>query len=169
MSSPPVGPVRGVAPVSAAGALLRAEILAVAQATLEAALDGPGTPQAPPKAGTAAPTAPATGAPPTAAPRAAPAPPNPAAQAVDAARATAAQRQGSLAPLFADLAQAVSSPALPPALRAVISQVLALRTPLGGPLTAETVRQAVAQSGLFLEAHLAQSAPGAPPPSRAPA
>lgn len=164
MSSPPVGPVRGVPPVSAAGSLLRAEILAVEQATLEAALDGSGTPAATPKAGTAALTAPATGAPPTAAPRSAPAPPNPAAQAVDAARATAAQRQGSLAPLFADLAQAVSSPALPPALRAVISQVLALRTPLAAPLTAETVRQAVAQSGLFLEAHLAQAAPDAPPP-----
>ena len=158
MSSPPVGPVTGVPPVSAAGALLRVEILAAAEATLEALLGGAATPEAS-KPATAA--APVTDAQPAAAPA------NPVAQAVDAARATAAQRQGSLAPLFADLAQAVSSPALSPALRAVIDQVLALRTPVAGPLTAETVRQAVAQSGLFLEAHLAQPVPSASsvPPS----
>jgi hypothetical protein len=80
--------------------------------------------------------------------------PNPVRQAVDAARADAAGRQASLAPLFANLAEALAAPALPAPIRAAIGQLLALRTPLAAPLTAETTRQAVAQSGLFLEAHM---------------
>jgi hypothetical protein len=88
--------------------------------------------------------------------------PNPVAQAVSVARAEAAGRQGSLAPLMADLAQAQESPALPAPVRAAIGQVLALQTPLAGPLTAQVVARAVAQSGLFLEAHLA-GAQGQPP------
>jgi hypothetical protein len=89
-------------------------------------------------------------------------PPDPLKQAVDAARASAAGRQASLAPLFADLSQALARPDLPGAIKAAISQILAFQLPSSGPFTAEIVRQAVAQSGLFLEAHLAQAAPGAP-------
>jgi hypothetical protein len=93
-----------------------------------------------------------------------PTPANPVAQAVDAARTTAAVRQGSLAPLFADLTQAAASPALPPALRAAVSQVLALQLPTDAPVTAETLKQAVSQSGLFLEAHLAAAPANASAP-----
>ncbi|MGH6910966.1 MAG: flagellar hook-length control protein FliK, partial [Phenylobacterium sp.] len=74
--------------------------------------------------------------------------------AVDAARADAAGRQASLAPLFADLAEALNAPDLPAPTKAAIGQLLALRTAFAAPLTAETIRQAVAQSGLFLEAHV---------------
>jgi len=93
---------------------------------------------------------------PDAGPTAQPAPPlpNPVRQAVDAARADAAGRQASLAPLFADLAETLSSPTLPAPVKAAIGQLLALRTTFTAPLTAETIRQAVAQSGLFLEAHM---------------
>ena len=90
--------------------------------------------------------------------------PNPIRQAVDAARADAAGRQAGSAPLFADLAEALRAPDLPAPIKAAIGQLLALRTPLTGPITAETVRQALAQSGLFLEAHLLQAPPGEPPP-----
>jgi hypothetical protein len=91
-------------------------------------------------------------------PAAPPAPPlpSPVRQALDAARADAAGRQASLAPLFADLSEAVNAPGLPARIRAAIGQLLALRTSLAAPLTAETIRQAVAQSGLFLEAHMRQ-------------
>ncbi|HEX3366796.1 flagellar hook-length control protein FliK [Phenylobacterium sp.] len=90
-------------------------------------------------------------------------PANAVAQAVTVARADAAGRQAGLAPLMADLAQVEESPALPAAVRAAIGQVLNLQTPLDGPLTAQVVARAVAQSGLFLEAHLAAN-PGAPVP-----
>jgi hypothetical protein len=98
--------------------------------------------------------------------KAAPAPPqavDPVRQAVDVARASAATRQTSLAPLFADLAQAQAAPALPVDVKAAIGQLLALRMPFSGPITVEGVRQAIAQSGLFLEARLtATEAPAIP-------
>ena len=100
----------------------------------------------------------------------APAPPNPVKQAVDVAKADAAGRQASLAPLFADLAEAHGAPDLPAAVKQAIGQLLALRTPLDGPITAETVRQAIARSGLFLEARLNDRAPpgeAAPPDLKA--
>jgi hypothetical protein len=75
------------------------------------------------------------------------------------ARAAAAGRQASLAPLLADLAQAIASPAFSGQTKAAIAQVLALQTPIDGPFTAEVFKDAVAQSGLFLEAHLARLAP----------
>jgi hypothetical protein len=84
-------------------------------------------------------------------------------QAVDSAKAAAAGRQASLAPLFADLAQAQSAPDLTAVIKAAINQILALRTPLDGPLTADALEQAVARSGLFLEARLAASAPASEP------
>ena len=161
MALPPVAPIPGVTPVSPEAAALRLAIITQTSAVLGSILDSGAGAEAPVsgKAGTTTPAPPAAPAPSPAA-----APPSPLAQAVDTARAAAAQRQGGLSPLFADLAQVAASPTLPPALRAAIGQVLALRTPLSGPLTAETVRQAVAQSGLFLEAHLAQTPPGAPAP-----
>jgi hypothetical protein len=157
VSNPTISPVTGIPPASAPSAL-RAEILAAAEATLEGIVESATTPAQAKPAATA--TKATTTSTTTAVQPAAP-PPNAVAHAVDVARAIAAQRQAGLAPLFADLAQAVNSPALPPALRAAIGRVLALQTPINGPLTAETVRQAVAQSGLFLEAHLAQASPGA--------
>lgn len=84
------------------------------------------------------------------------------AQTLDVARAAAAGRQASLAPLLANLAQALTSPDLPPPFRAAITQVLALRTPADGPITAETIRRGVAQSGLFLEARIAHGQPATP-------
>jgi hypothetical protein len=131
MSVPPIGPL-------AAG--LRVEAAATAEEVLAAAVNAAMSPE--------------TATPPVASTP----PPGPIAPAVDAARAAAAGRQGSLAPLFANLAQALASPDLPAPLRVAIGQVLALQTPLSAPLTAQTILQLVAQSGLFLEAHLAQAA-----------
>mgnify|MGYP001554826328 CR=1 FL=1 len=56
--------------------------------------------------------------------------------------------------LFADLVEVLSAPGLPAPVKAAIGQLLALPTVFTAPLTAETIRQAVAQSGLFLEAHM---------------
>ncbi|WP_372786072.1 flagellar hook-length control protein FliK [Phenylobacterium sp.] len=145
-----------VAPISPAAALLRAQILGAAETELMALI---GAVQEP---ATAAPEALKKTAPPTAAPPAPP--PDPVRQAVATAKAQAAGQQTSLAPLFANLAQALTRPGLPAPVQAAIGQVLQLQTPVEGPFTAETIRQAVAQSGLFLEAHLAQAAPDAPPP-----
>ena len=92
----------------------------------------------------------------------APAAASPVAQAVDTARTAAAVEQGSLAPLFADLAETLSVPTLPAPIRAAIAQVLALQLPAEGPIAPDHVRQAIAQSGLFLEANLAS--PGRQPP-----
>ena len=133
MSVPPIGPV---------AAALRAELLAAAEAELAEALGAVARP-----AGETASSTPS--------PAAATAP-------LDLARAAAAARQGSLAPLFADLARAATSPELPAPLRAAVAQVLALRAPLDGPVTAETMMRAAAQSGLVLEAHLADGSD--PPP-----
>lgn len=80
-------------------------------------------------------------------------------QAVAVARAEAAGRQAALGPVLADLARALDAPALPPTLKAAISRVLAFQTPTDRPPTGETIRMAVAQSGLFLEANLAAGRP----------
>lgn len=88
-------------------------------------------------------------------------PPAPATDPVTVARAAAAGRQANLGPVLANLEQALASNALPASLRAAVAQVLALRLSTGTPITGETVRQAVAESGLFLEARLAS---GAAPP-----
>ncbi len=85
--------------------------------------------------------------------------PNPNELAVNLARAEAAARQGSLAPLLADLAQAFSILTLPKEVKAAIAEVLALQTPTDEPVTTQTIKGAVAQSGLFLEAHLAGPTP----------
>ena len=135
-----------LAPISPAAAALRAQVIGAAESELIGALAAAQDLTAPaPKAPTAA-------------------PPDPVKQAIDTVRAAAAGRQASLAPLLADLVQAQASPALPPALRAAIGQVLALQTPLDVPPGADAVKQAVAQSGLFLEAHLAAAGPDPAPP-----
>lgn len=68
---------------------------------------------------------------------------------------TAAARQSGLAPLFADLAVAVASPALPQAVRLAAGQVMAKRLPITSGVSADTLAKAVAGSGLFLETGLA--------------
>ncbi|WP_296595449.1 hypothetical protein, partial [Phenylobacterium sp.] len=83
-------------------------------------------------------------------------------RALAGARTEAAGRQDQMGPIFADLARALDAPALPPALKAAIARVLAFQAPTDRPPTAETIRTAVAQSGLFLEANLAAGRPMAP-------
>jgi hypothetical protein len=88
---------------------------------------------------------------------AAPLPPT----AVETALQTAASRQGGLAPLMADLAIAVQTPSLPGVVHDAAARVLALRPSLAQAPTGADLKQALAQSGLMLEAHLA--ADGTPP------
>ncbi|HEU0083887.1 MAG TPA: flagellar hook-length control protein FliK [Bradyrhizobium sp.] len=87
--------------------------------------------------------------------------------AVSAAAQTAATRQNSLAPLFANLQAAVRSDVLPPQLQQTIAQMLALRPKLGQNLSADTVKNAFQSSGLFLEQSLA-SGHALPSPAGAP-
>lgn len=67
----------------------------------------------------------------------------------------AAARQGGLAPLMADLAQAADHPGLPGQVRAAAGQVLAQALSSDRPVSAGDVAKAMTQSGLFLEARLA--------------
>jgi hypothetical protein len=145
MSSSPVAPI-SVAPVATTAALMRAEILGAAETELIALLGAAPNLEAATAHGSTT----------------APAPANPVAQAVDTARTAAAVEQASLAPLFADLTETLSAPNLPAPIRAAIAQVLAQQLPADGPIAPEDVRQAIARSGLFLEADLAS--PGRPPP-----
>ena len=131
-----------VPPISPAAAALRAQIIGAAETSLVAALG-----QAP-----EAETPPTTRQP----------LPDPVQQAVITARTAAAGRQAGLAPMFADLQQALKSPTLPPQIRAAVSQLLSLPLPVGEPLPGEAVRRAVTQSGLFLEANLAATPAAAP-------
>jgi hypothetical protein len=75
--------------------------------------------------------------------------------AVEIASETAATRQQSLGPLFANLAAAAASNSLPPALQEAVTQVLAQQASLEPGLTGSNVQAAFQQSGLFLEASLA--------------
>lgn len=77
--------------------------------------------------------------------------------AVSAAVQTAAARQGSLSPLFANLGVAASSPVLPQTLQQAAAQLLAQRTPLSENLTGDALKAAFRNSGLFLEQGLASS------------
>ena len=83
-------------------------------------------------------------------------PPSPLRQAVDTARAEAASRQAGVGTLLADLGKALESPALPLALKTAIRAVLSQQLSTTPPPTAEALKGAVAKSGLFLEAQLAQ-------------
>ncbi len=68
---------------------------------------------------------------------------------------TAAVKQGSLAPLIADLALALETPGLPPSVRNAAARVLAQAGPLAQGVSGPDIAKAFAQSGLFLEARLA--------------
>jgi hypothetical protein len=75
--------------------------------------------------------------------------------AVSAAAQTAATRQGSLAPLFANLSVVAVSEALPAKLQQAVAPLLALRPYLDQNLTGNDVKAAFKSSGLFLESSLA--------------
>jgi hypothetical protein len=75
--------------------------------------------------------------------------------AVSVATEAAVTRQGSLAPLFADLGAAATSNNLPPSLQNAVRDVLAQQTPLAENLSGDDVQAAFQGSGLFLEASLA--------------
>src|SRR5882757_10796196 len=75
--------------------------------------------------------------------------------AVSAAAQTAATRQGSLAPLFANLSVVAVSDALPAKLQQAAAPLLALRPNLDQSLTGNDVKAAFKSSGLFLESSLA--------------
>jgi len=94
----------------------------------------------------------------TSAPQLAPAPAADPTVALQAAVRSAAATQGSLAPLFAEIAAAANLPALPAAVQREAMRLLSLRPQLDGNLVAEDLKQAFANSGLFLEAQLAESA-----------
>ncbi|KQW22606.1 hypothetical protein ASC80_04380 [Afipia sp. Root123D2] len=78
--------------------------------------------------------------------------------AVSAAVQSAAARQGSLAPLFANLGVAVSLETLPPEVQKAAAQLLSSRPELGPSLTGDAVKSAFRNSGLFLEQTLASQA-----------
>jgi hypothetical protein len=106
----------------------------------------------------------------TAAPQLAPAPAADPTVALQAAVRSAAATQGSLAPLFAEIAAAANLPALPEPVQREAMRLLSLRPQLDGNLAAAGLKQAFANSGLFLEAQLAESAqPSAGSSANAPA
>ncbi|WP_439409815.1 flagellar hook-length control protein FliK [Bradyrhizobium sp. DASA03076] len=90
--------------------------------------------------------------------------------AVTAASAEAVTKQGSQAPLFANLASVVSGSNLPAGLKQAVLDVLAQQTPLNMALDGGDIESAFQKSGLFLEASLAAGAtpqPGAVPDLKA--
>jgi len=89
----------------------------------------------------------------------------PASESIAAAVQAAASRQGGLGPLLADLEQAFKTEALPQPIATVAARLLDARLSLED-LSPAGLRQALARSGLFLEASLAGSLPpGAAPPA----
>lgn len=84
--------------------------------------------------------------------------------AVTGASAEAVTKQGSQAPLFANLASVVTGSDLPVGLKQVVLDVLAQQTPLNAALDGGDIESAFQKSGLFLEASLAA---GTAPPSGA--
>jgi hypothetical protein len=78
--------------------------------------------------------------------------------------AEAATQQQGLAPLLANLPAAASSTALPPAVRAVATQILAAQTPLGADATGAALQTAARGSGVFLEAAIAAALAGSAAP-----
>jgi hypothetical protein len=75
--------------------------------------------------------------------------------AVSVATQIAATKQGSLAPLFANLGVVAGSKGLPQGLQQAVMQVLAQQTSLDRNLSGNEVKSAFQKSGLFLEASLA--------------
>lgn len=84
--------------------------------------------------------------------------------AVTVASAEAVTKQGSQAPLFANLTSVVTGSALPVGLKQAVLDVLAQQTPLDTALDGGDIESAFQKSGLFLEASLAA---GTTPPSGA--
>ncbi len=82
--------------------------------------------------------------------------------AVSAAVQTAAARQGSLAPLFANLSAALASGALPQTLQQAAAQLLSLRPKLNENLSGQDVKTAFRNSGLFLEQSMPNAGGAAP-------
>jgi hypothetical protein len=78
--------------------------------------------------------------------------------AVTLASAGAVTKQGSQAPLFANLASVVTGSDLPAGLRQAVLDVLAQQTPLNTSLDGPDIESAFQRSGLFLEASLAAGA-----------
>jgi hypothetical protein len=90
--------------------------------------------------------------------------------AVSVATENAATQQQGLAPLFANLNAAAALDGLPPAVELAVAQVLAQQTSLDPNLTGDNVQNALAKSGLFLEASLAAGvlpSDGGPPDLKA--
>lgn len=71
----------------------------------------------------------------------------------------AASTQGGMAPLLADLERVSTSPQAPALVRQAAANMLALRSPIDGAVTAGEIRQAFGRSGLFMESRLAEEAP----------
>jgi hypothetical protein len=100
--------------------------------------------------------------------RAAPATPR---EALTEAVRSAAGRQESLSPLFADLSAVANggtpavSRAMPEAVTRAMAQVLGFRLPAEGAAAPQPLARAIAQSGTFLEAKLAALPPGTAPPA----
>jgi hypothetical protein len=86
-------------------------------------------------------------------------PASPEAIAISQAVQTAAPRQASLAPLFANLPVIVASNGVPQQVQTAASTLLATRSPLDATLTADGLRKAFHKSGLFLEATLSRGTP----------
>ncbi len=78
--------------------------------------------------------------------------------AVTAASAEAVTKQGSQAPLFANLASVVTGSDLPAGLKQAALDVLAQQTPLNAGLDGGDIESAFQKSGLLLEASLAAGA-----------
>src|SRR5262249_13167233 len=98
--------------------------------------------------------APAAGGRPAAAPAVRPNPVIAATAALAAAVANSAARQGGLGPLFADAGVAANLAAVPEPVRQAAERLLALPPALDETLNADSVKQALDRSGLFLEARL---------------
>jgi hypothetical protein len=88
--------------------------------------------------------------------------------AVSAAAQTAATRQASLAPLFANLVAVTVSEAMPVKLQYAVAQLLALRPDLDQDLTGNDVKTAFKNSGLFLESSLASRVASSSSPAGGP-
>lgn len=81
---------------------------------------------------------------------------------VSAVVQTAAAKQASLSPLFANLNVAASLQSLPPALQEAAAKLLSVRPQLNANLSGDDVKAAFEKSGLFLEQSLAAKANSSP-------
>lgn len=107
-------------------------------------------------------TAPSSAPIPEPAPQAAqapPPPPGPESALAEAVSRSAAVQDG-FAGLFADLAAASASGALPPAVQSAAARVLAFALPVDPPPDAAAIRTAFQRSGLFFESSLAAGGDG---------